>query len=45
MVGIEIKNKNTSAYQCDIGPIVGTSVVLEVEITDSDSSDEAPNDV
>lgn len=43
-IAIGSQNKNNEAYQCDFGPIVGTSIVLEVEVTDSEESDnDEPN--
>lgn len=40
ILGIGPETNSVSAYQCDIGPIVGTSVIIEVEVTDSEECEE-----
>lgn len=52
LIGINVgslqKNANgtaekqvTQAYQCDFGPVVGTSVIVEVELSESDDDTDA----
>lgn len=40
LVGIGAQTKNTTAFECDFRPVTGTSVIVEVEVTDSDESEE-----
>jgi len=43
IIGLGNNSEKLHSYECDVIPVIGTSVFLEIELTDSDSDSDISN--